>query len=56
MKTLKKMAAAATAFCLGIACLAPGSIISPDDALATDLTADRRNERYLCRRLCKNQV
>ena len=40
MKTLKKMAAAATAFCLGIACLAPGSIISPDDALATDLTAD----------------
>lgn len=40
MKTLKKMAAAATAFCLGIACLAPGSIISPDDALAADLTAD----------------
>ncbi len=40
MKTLKKMAAAATALCLGIACLAPGSIISPDDALAADLTAD----------------
>ena len=40
MKTLKKMAAAATAFCLSIACLAPGSIISPDDALAADLTAD----------------
>lgn len=40
MKTLKKMAAAATAFCLGIACLAPGSIISPDDALAADLTSD----------------
>ena len=40
MKTIKKMAAAATAFCLSIACLAPGSIISPDDALAADLTAD----------------
>ncbi len=40
MKTLTKMAAAATAFCLGIACLAPGNIISPDNALAADLTAD----------------
>ena len=40
MKTFKKMAAAATALCLGIACLAPGNIISPDDALAADLTAD----------------
>ncbi len=44
MKTLKKMAAAATAFCLGIACLAPGSIISPDDALAADLTANMKWE------------
>ncbi len=44
MKTLKKMAAAATAFCLGIACLAPGSIISPDDANAADLTANMKWE------------
>ncbi|MBQ6943790.1 MAG: 1,4-beta-glucanase [Ruminococcus sp.] len=44
MKTLKKMAAAATAFCLGIACLAPGSIISPDNANAADLTADMKWE------------
>ncbi len=44
MKTFKKMAAAATAFCLGIACLAPGSIISPDDANAADLTANMKWE------------
>ena len=44
MKTLKKMAAAATAFCLGIACLAPGSIISPDNANAADLTANMKWE------------
>ena len=44
MKTFKKMAAAATAFCLGIACLAPGSIISPDNANAADLTANMKWE------------
>ena len=44
MKTFKKMAAAATAFCLGIACLAPGSISSPDNANAADLTANMKWE------------
>ena len=44
MKTFKKMAAAATAFCLSIACLAPGSIISPDNANAADLTANMKWE------------
>ena len=40
MITLKKTAAGALALCLGIACIAPGSIVSVNQASAADLTAD----------------